>query len=283
MRQFRLLADGKAPLALTTRTAFFRAPSGLGTQRTITYYDSNGFFIRESNRQAQQKIAGEIVFRENSYGSYRDVADWLVTAQNMRIGYRAATGEREYFCDVDLEYINKSELSTGKWLVCPVSFIRRSPWYTTESQRITFANTGGGNKRYTYRYGYRYSLGFAGGEAEVYLEAQTPGGFGFVAEGPMVGPYLQVSNADTGEVYGKVSLPGVTFTAAERLEYASNPTAPYIRKVGPNGVEDMRNALDLTSRNWFAIPVHTRCRITLYSGTAEINGTVTIYRYWEAI
>ena len=65
------------------------------------------------------------------------------------------------------------------------------------------------------------------------MESQTPGGFSFVADGPMIGPYLQLTNADTGEEYGKVSLPGVSFVPGERLEYSSDPLRPYVRKVGP--------------------------------------------------
>lgn len=280
-RRFRLLADGMPPLDLNSRTAYFRAPSGLGMQRDGTYYDVGGFFVRTDPKQIQGQIVGEIVIRDNPYRNYQVLANWLTRAQNIRIAYRPA--DTEYFADVDLDYLTKTELSGGLWLVCPVSFSRRSPWYTTETQRIDFVNGNGGNKQYTYRYGYRYRLGYSGGEAEVYLEAQTPGGFSFVADGPMIGPYLQLTNADTGEEYGKVSLPGVSFVAGERLEYSSDPLRPYVRKVGPGGVEDLSNSLDLTARNWFTIPVYTRCKVTLHSGTAAVSGVVTLYRYWEAI
>ena len=77
-------------------------------------------------------------------------------------------------------------------------------------------------------------------------------------------------------VYGEITITG-PFTAADHIEYSSEPNNSYVLINGESGA----NNIDITNENYFDVPKAANLTIQLTVG--ETDATITYYKYFKEI
>lgn len=225
IRQFSFLRPSGERLSLNAPDEIFlENPQGLGLSFTVdTYSLGDGFFVAPSVQAEQVLFQGELIFVNDgtAYERYESATNWLLTSESLTLLYQPYSGAM-YYRDVKLERVEKSEI-TGISLVCPVSFVTLTPWYTPTSHKfaLSFTAEGAAGKRYAYRYSYRYIEDHPAGTISVDVGGQLPGAVRITLYGLMQSPKVTVTDRLTGEVYGVIDLTGVVLNAGDSLVISS--------------------------------------------------------------
>lgn len=263
--------------------------SGFGVTLSPTYADlTRGFFtVTTDESEPQPTLAFTIVFAQNAYMVYQQFVDWLSAAGTLAICYNP-TGAQEFFRDVNLNFLQKGELSAVGWLEVPCSFACKTPWYTPVPTTLSLLNSGVDNsKRYSYCYKTELAYGTDSSAAlscSLIGAGHIPGALDLVYYGEISNPKIRLVGTVSGTVYGICSVQA-SLSAGDRLTYSSRYGGSYVRKVEASGEEtDLLDVLDLASAPFFRIPTDEPCTLSIeadaaFSGFADL----TIYHYFRSV
>jgi len=264
MRKFYLQLENGVRLDLNSEDVFFSYPQGLGYESAADYTNiGGGFFLQAEAKERQSVITGDIVFA--SYGLYKDNAMYLDAAQ---IVY--APEDVEYLRDIVIQSVGKGELDATGLLICPVTILALSPWYTAQRRVLTMNPSAEIEKakRYPYRYSYAYAYAGASGGISVSAGGQQPSPVKVTMQGRVVNPVISLYRS--GVLIGKAA-PSVTVPEGSTLIYDSRPKNPGIWIDGVSVID----ALSLDYPNFFEIPTNAACTLRI-SASAFFSSLVTI-------
>ena len=132
MRKFYIENEIGSRLPLNGEQGIFLSnPAGLGMTMPSDFADIHNGFFREisKNTEPQSTITGDLVFiGENAYADYRSFVDWCSCSASLHLIYKPY-GNTEFYRDVYISYLTKTELTDTRWLTVPASFACLSPWY----------------------------------------------------------------------------------------------------------------------------------------------------------
>ena len=110
--------------------------SGLGHEKTISYDQIGDVFVPVSEKMVQTPITGTIEFdvsegnSETSYDSYYKFVDFIYNSKSLKLIYvPKLTNRVEYYRDIDVVSIEKSEEDDFGILSCPIKMKPKSLWY----------------------------------------------------------------------------------------------------------------------------------------------------------
>ena len=154
MRQFYLInADGqKYNLINDNTTAFLWQPSGLGFQYDKDYMESEGFFFEMNSAVSQVPKTGILLFYgSDPYGEYKTFMDYVYSSEGLRLAY--CPKNTWYYVDIDIEFVEKSELQEDGTLQCSISMLPKTPIYLPYEMNIKLSgDIGDSIKQYDYMY-----------------------------------------------------------------------------------------------------------------------------------
>lgn len=275
MRKFYLENERGERINLNSPEHFLENPSGLGFNDTVTTLQSGNFFKTTNKTPAQTSFIGAISFVKNPYVNYQSFVDWIHSSNNITLIY--APYAIEYSRRVQIEYVEKTEISSGK-LSCMFSALYLTPWFTKQKISGIFTNETVQNKKYGYKYAYKYTQYSANSIANIYLDAHIDGYIDFIANGALVSPTLELTD-ENGTTIGKMEL-DANISSDESLYYSSMPTECYLYKKQADGIIiDLKNNVDLNNNNWFSVPHHKNCVLKFSSGASTTDAEFTIYAF----
>ena len=168
IRKFYLINANKEIYDLQDTSHFGHKPSGLGVSLSTNSISENGYFEVLSQTSNQVTISFEMMFggenKINQYKLFNDFTKFL-DYQPLQINY--ITDAFNYYADITVNQIEKSEIDPDGILRSNVSFLRTTPWYvekeivigarpwpenTGKIYYIPNENNSGGSK-YNYAYG----------------------------------------------------------------------------------------------------------------------------------
>lgn len=278
-RRFWLQNTAGARLSLNeVDGAFFAYPSGLGYDMGNAYANTDGgFFAQTRVRDRQSIITGDLFFP--GYAEFSAAADWLASGEATQLVY--APQGTEYYRDIDITSLGKTEIEAPGWLRCSVAFTVRSPWYVPGHESIAIqpaAQDLSKAKRYAYRYAYRYTaLGAAGG-VTITAEGHYPAAVRVFIPGPVTNPVIELETPD-GAVLGRCA-PSVVVPTGGELVYDSRIGSASVR----SGDTDLMPYIDISDNNFFRLPQGTPARLTISAETV-ITGTieVDVFQYYRVV
>jgi len=93
---------------------FLSSPNGLGYSYDIQYAQIGDNFIQNIRKLKQGQITGELIF--DKYDNYKKFISFIESAEYLKFLYRVPfeTGIVEYFKDVDIVNVEKSEIRS-RW------------------------------------------------------------------------------------------------------------------------------------------------------------------------
>ena len=286
MRKFWFENEYGERISLQSDALFLYLPAGLGFAENREYGQADyGFHEVTDEVFSPAQVSGTLVFKKEPYAAYRKTADWLACAEGLRLVY-VPYGRDEYYMDVQVDVLDKSELTGTGWLEAPIKMTGLTPWYARLPLAFTFTEAPENDyKRYPFGYAYQYTVSGKPGEIDIgALDGHFDGGVGLYAAGPLVSPVLTLKNTETGEVYGKLDLSGVTIEEGEQLVYSSRVRGAGVWRQKEGKKTDLVDKAEL----YAGIPVYMRAPVGVpltavldVENTIGTRSTLYIDKYWK--
>lgn len=286
-RKFYLQNAQGARFDLNGRDGVYASdPSGLGIARDPGFISlGSGFFRRVQDSDPQRAPGFLVTFtrRATAYEQYQDFVRYIGAAGDDLILVYKPYGTTEYYRDVILTVLEKTELSRVGWLECSCEVKALTPWYLPRTYSVALSEQATTAMRYAFRYGSaRYGAGRAPAfAATLQPEGDIPAGLVLSFDIVAVNPALTLVGLSTGTVYGRCEIE-YTFVAGDVLEWSSEPDDGYCRLIRAGDTVDLSGALDMTAEPFFQMPVTEPCLLRLTGSGLTGEGSLSVSYYYRS-
>lgn len=283
VREFKLVNEKGQEYSLMNINDYclLTEPSGLGYSYSTEYERLGNTFIANLRKVEQGQINGIANFIK--YDNYKNFIDFIESAEKLRFSYKIPfeQGVKEYFKDVEIQSLSKSEIQTNGLISESIVFDCLSLWYE-ENTVIYTIQPEAGEIRWDFRWDSRFidydtrSLSYINKghvEAPVLIEML----------GHLVNPKIEFYI--DGELYQTVSV-NIDIAEYEKLLYNTKENEFYIRKQNTDGtIEDLYDLdfIDFYNDNVIRLPLNRSCEIKLKADNEVLNAQVTILVYYKAV
>lgn len=234
------------------QTAFLYEPQGLGYEMEYSFMRLGYSWVRNFMKDKQAEISGSVVFTSDS--PYRAAADFLAFIRgSSKLTLVYTTDAGEFLRDVDLVKYDKTEITEGSVLQCPITLVTRGLWYSNAVTRFSVSvDSQGDVLRYPYRFPSRFQS-VVGGSVAISNDGSVEAPFTAVFYGPIVNPSM-VLIVD-GEETARIDITGEA-DAGETIKYSSVDGDLYIYADDGNGNQtNLVGGLNINNDNFFKIPI----------------------------
>ena len=139
VREFKLINEKGQEYSLMDlyNYCFLSEPSGLGYSYSTEYQQLGNTFFTNLRKMEQGQISGIANF--SSYDNYRKLIDFIENSEQLRFAYKIpyATGTKEYFKDVQIQNITKTQKQIDGILKETITFDCLSLWYEENTIEYT--------------------------------------------------------------------------------------------------------------------------------------------------
>ena len=256
---------------------FLTSPSDLGYSYNINFTQV-GFDFIENNKKIEQKNPKGIAYFK-SYDKVKEFIDYIESSNKLKWIYIIPfkDGEKTYYLDVSLKKFDKTEKS-GKWLACPVEFVRKSLWY--EAKEVVYTIDSVTNEL---RWDFEWDTVFASYDNRNIIfenKGHTEAPFKLELNGEVVNPIITILEDDV-EVK-KLDLTGLTIATGETFIYNTKDTEQEIVKIGSTGTTNLFDFLNPNFINFFKLRKGAS-KIRLEAENEITSGKLTIYMQYKAV
>lgn len=256
---------------------FLTSPSDLGYSYNINFTQV-GFDFIENNKKIEQKNPKGIAYFK-SYDKVKEFIDYIESSNKLKWIYIIPfkDGEKTYYLDVSLKKFDKTEKS-GKWLACPVEFVRKSLWY--EAKEVVYTIDSVTNEL---RWDFEWDTVFASYDNRNIIfdnKGHTEAPFKLELNGEVINPKITILEDDV-EVK-KLDLTGLTIATGETFIYNTKDTEQEIVKIGSTGTTNLFDFLNPNFINFFKLRKGTS-KIRLEAENEITSGKLTIYMQYKAV
>lgn len=306
-RKFYLRNEGgteQREYQLQNTDAFLWQPSGLGFSYGREYAETDGFYLKLNETLAQTPKTGIIVFLgSDPYAEYKAFIDWVTASQKLKLAY-STDNNTYYFMDIDIEYVEKSEIQMDGTLQCSISMLPTSPIYMKDSTKIEIDGELPDNMKiydYTYAldpeavspytendYWYTYSNTSVAGTVTITPQAQLPCCFEIYTDKAVAQPVLTFAD-EQGNTFGRIDLSAISFTpqnTGDYLMYSGIPTSAGVTQKVSGATSDITNYLGISPMypSFFTLPAQRTTTITLSADSlVGVEVEIRVYRYFVSV
>lgn len=283
VREFKLVNEKGQEYSLMNINDYclLTKPNGLGYNYSTEYEQLGNTFIANLRKVEQGQINGTVNFMK--YDNYKNFIDFIESAEKLKFSYKIPfeQGVKEYFKDIEIQSLSKSEIQTNGLISESIVFDCLSLWYE-ENIVIYTIQPETGEIRWDFRWDSRFidydtrSLSYINKghvEAPVLIEMC----------GHLVNPKIELYIE--GELYQTVSF-NTEIAEFEKLLYCTKENEFYMKKQNTDGtIEDLYD-LDIISfenDNVIRLPLNKSCEIKLTADNEVLNAQVTILAYYKAV
>lgn len=291
MRQFYLInADGQRyNLINDNSTAFLWQPSGLGFQYDKDYMESEGFFFEMNSAVSQVAKTGVLLFYgTDPYGEYKTFVDYVHNSEGLKLAY--CPKNTWYYVDIDIEFVEKSELQEDGTLQCSISMLPKTPIYLPYELNIDLSGDLGssikqyGGLSYAYKYDYTYSNTAVAGEIEFEIPAQMDSGLEITIYGAISSPVMEFYA--NGSKIGEIDLSSISILAGDYVKYSSIPTSAGIYQSVSGVVDDITEQIGLNADypSFFLLPPNQTIKAVLQADVLTgTSASIKVYEYFMSV
>lgn len=284
VREFRLINEKgqEFPFMNIHDNTLFTDPSGLGYSYNTEYQQLGDTFISNLRNIQQGQISGTLNFL--NYDNYTSFVNFVESSESLRIGYKIPYSDgstREYFKDVQIQSLSKTQIQTNGILSETVIFDCLSLWYE-ENTAIYTIESQENEIRWDFEWDSRFTdydtrnlqyINQGHVEAPIYVEI----------DGQVVNPKIELYVE--GELYQTVAI-NTTIAQYEKLLYDTRENQFYIGKQNTDGTTTSLFSLDYIdfyNDNVIRLPKNKSCEIKLTADNEVLNAKITIYPRYRAV
>lgn len=284
VREFSLLNEKNQMFSLMDieNYCLLTEPSGLGMTYNTEYEQLQNIFITNLRKLGQGSISGTLNFK--GYDNYRSFIDFVEKAESLKILYKVPykSGSREYYRDVQIQSITKSEISNETRLISEsVTFECLSLWYEAKNTVYT-VEAGTGEIRWDFTWDSKF-VGYDTRNLEFVNDGHVDASIELEIDGDVENPVLKLYVEN--ELYQTVTITN-HITEHQIFKYGTRENNFYIKKQLADGTEQSLFNLDYIN---FAedlvirFPKGKSCTFKMEADNEILSARLTIYVYYKAI
>ena len=279
MRKFYFQNDIGERIDLNGTPYLLTSPSGLGLSYSVSQASVDKGFYKETKLDfPASQIMGDINIIEDMYAEYRTLVDWLNNGHKVTFVYDPKGNNDEYYCDIQIQTLSKTEITDGNILVCTFVALARTPWYKPRAKIINIVPDAVEQSTFDLTWDIVWSNDATAGETAVTSEGHLPAAIKATIDGALYNPKIQL--LDNGNVIAEMVLGNTTINVGHVLTYSSLYTDS---GVWIDGVSAL-SALDLANENFFRIPLGKTYTLRITSEqSVTITGSISIYDYYRSV
>lgn len=257
---------------------FLNSPTGLGYSYDIQYAQIGNNFIQNIRKLSQGQISGELVFK--NYDNYKNFVDFVESGKNLKFVYKVPyeNGFTEYFKDIDISIIDKTEIGQNGFLMVPATFNAKSLWY--EAQEVVYTIDSVSNEL---RWDFQWDAIFTSYDSRNITfenKGHEEAPFKLELNGEVIDPIITILE-DNVEVK-QLDLTGLTIGAGEKFIYNTKDTEQQIIKKSNNTETNLFSFLNPNFINFYKLRKGVST-IRLEADGEITSGKLTIYVQYKAV
>lgn len=256
-------------------------PQGLGVSYLSEYERLGNTFVEIFRKIQQEPITGIANFI--SYDNFHKFVNFIVTSEKLKLSYKIPFKNeiKEYFRDVKLNLLSKTEKNTYGIISETVTFDVLSLWYEEARTEHTIQSD-----EDDLRWDFAFPARFVdyNSSSLIYInQGHVDSPIEFEIDGNILNPVIELYVE--GELYQTVSI-NTQITEYQKLQYSSKENEFKIIKVLEDGTEqdlfDL-DIIDFSNDNVIKIPPNKRCEIKISADTDIRKARLSIYSYYIAV
>lgn len=284
VREFKLINEKGQGFSLMDiyNHTLLTEPSGLGYAYTTEYQQLGNTFISNLRNIQQGQIDGTLNFI--NYENYTSFVNFVESSENLRFGYKIPYSDgtiKEYFKDIQIQSLSKTQLQTNGILSEAVVFDCLSLWYEENTIIYTIEQLTD-EIRWDFRWDSKFSdydtrnlqyINRGHVEAPVIIQI----------DGHVLNPQIELYVE--GELYQTVKIT-VDIAQYEKLLYDTRENQFFIGKQNTDGSKSSLFSLDhinFENDNVIRIPKDKSCEIHLTADNEVLNAQITILPQYKAV
>lgn len=256
-------------------------PSGLGYSYTTEYEQLGNTFVTNLRKFEQGQISGTANFL--SYDNYKNLVDFIEASESLRFSYKIPfkNGQKEYFKDIQIQSITKTQIQPNRILSETVTFDCLSLWYEEKNIEYKIENLAD-----VIRWDFYWNSYFNGNsstnipytnssQTEAPIRVEMDG----IVENPIIDLYIN------NQLYQSVEI-NTTIQEYEKLIYNSRPNYFEITKVKTDGTTENLfnlNTINFENDNVIRIPKNKNTEIRISADSTIPKANITIYPQYKAV
>ena len=256
-------------------------PSGLGMAYSTEYQQLGNTFISNLRKTEQGQISGMVNFL--NYDNFKNLVDFIEKSTTLKLAYKIPfkNGQKEYFKDVEIQNLTKTQILTNGVLSENITFNCLTLWY---EQSITVHTTEAQENEI--RWDFEWDSRFA----DYNTRSMT-----YINEGHVEAPILVEINGHVINPKIELYVEGQLFQTVpftieikeyEKLLYGTKENDFYIMKQKTDGTTESLFNLDVINfenDNVIRLPKGKSCEVKITAENEVLNAQVTILAYYKAI
>lgn len=279
IRQFKLQNEYAQTYSLSLPgKTFLNEPQGLGYELNASYRLIGNSWVQDYKKDKQVAITGSVIFTPNEpYNTEAEFLRFIRTSKKLVLVYTTTAGT--WMKDVDLISYQKSEISEGNVLKCPITLMPKSLWYSNNRQAFSInLDLSADAMVYPYRWPARFQS-TVNGTITLVNDGSVEAPFTVVWNGAIVNPVLQLFV--NGVEQAKCEITGEALSGAT-INYSSRDGDLYVYHEAAGVKTNLVSGLNINNNNFFKIPIGTS--ELKFSASAQITQpiVVTIYKLYRA-
>lgn len=284
VREFKLINEKGQEFSLMDiyNYTLLTDPSGLGYTYITEYQQLGNTFISNLRNIQQGQIDGTLNFI--NYENYTSFVNFVESSENLRFGYKIPYSDgtiKEYFKDIQIQSLSKTQLQTNGILSEAVVFDCLSLWYEENTIIYTIEQLTD-EIRWDFRWDSKFSdydtrnlqyINRGHVEAPVIIQI----------DGHVLNPQIELYVE--GELYQTVKIT-VDIAQYEKLLYDTRENQFFIGKQNTDGSKSSLFSLDhinFENDNVIRIPKDKSCEIHLTADNEVLNAQITILPQYKAV
>ena len=262
--------------------ALLTEPDGLGYTYSTSYTKVGEVFISSLRQQEQIQVTGICNFLY--YDNYINLINFIESSKSLKLSYKIPlkNGTRaEYFKNIEIQSIGKTEKDTTGILKCPIVFDMTSLWY--EQKEYTYDMSAEDNEvRWNFRWGSRF-VNYNSRKLEFNNTGHTLAPIYLEIDGPITNPEIIVTDSNGTTLFNL--LININIDQYEKFIYSSVDGDIKILKQNVDGTYEnlfKQTYIDIENNNIFKLPLGTS-NITIQADNEIVSARLNIYPYYKSI
>lgn len=283
VREFKLINEKGQEYSLMDiyNYCFLSEPDGLGYSYSTEYEQLGNTFVTKLRKFEQGKISGIANFL--NYDNYKKLVDFIESSENLRISYKIPfkTGAKEYFKDVQIQNLSKTQMQTNGIISETITFDCLSLWY--EKNTVIYSIVPQTNEiRWDFKWDSRFT-DYNSRDLQYINNGHVEAPIQVEIVGQVVNPQIELYVE--GELYQKVKI-NTTINSFEKLLYDTRENQFSINKQNTDGTIISLFSLDyidFENDNVIRLPKNKSCELKLTADNEVLNAQITIYPRYKAV
>lgn len=283
VREFKLVNEKGQTYSLMDikNYCLMTEPKGLGYSYSSEYEQLGNTFVTNLRKLEQGKIEGQVNFEK--YDNYKNLIDFIESSTDLKIAYKIpySSGTKEYFKDVEIQSLSKSEIQPNGIISENIILNCLSLWYE-EKISILEVIAEENEIRWNFNWDSIFS-DYDNRNLTIVNEGHVEAPIEVEISGEVVNPKIEVYME--GQLIQEVGFTQRIETH-EKLLYGTKENNFYIYKQESDGTLVSLFSLDVidfANDNVIRLPRDKEIRLNITADNEVLNAKIKVYVYYKAV